>query len=223
MSMGDIVKKSNKNIATIKDPIAESFDCLLVVVFSKSRSKNFPLAMSVCGNLDKFWAIDVGGKEAYFACFDKNQIDAARAVVLLGYVGSWKGVQIFSQGKLLNDAYEVESVLECYTESGSCRSLSSHCHRVIDDPFSDEVVDDLSMGITIRVTEDPVYKYEVEVDRYLFPCKYLLSRFYLQKDHPSSPQDQIQAGAVEEGCNWCPNFSPDEWKKVGVKKIVKEL
>ena len=215
--------KINTKIAEVKDPIAQSFDCLLVVVFSKSTSKSFPLALSVCSNLDKFWTIDVGGKEAYFACFDKNQVDAARAVVLLGYVRGWKGVQIFSQGKLLNDAYEVEGVLECYTESKSCRSLSSHCHKVVDDPFSDEITNDTSMGITIRVTEDPVYKYEAEVDRYLFPCKFLLNRFDFQRDHPASPQEQIQAGAVEEGCDWCPNFSPDEWKKVGVKKIVKEL
>lgn len=215
--------KTDDKLIEIKDLIAESFNCLLVVVFSKSTSKNFPLALAVFSNLDKFWTIDVGGKEAYFACFKKNQVDAARAVVLLGYVENWKGVQIFSHGKLLNDAYEVESVLECYTESGFCKSLSSHCHKVVDDPFSDEIVNDASMGITVRVTEDPVYKYESEVDRYLFPCKYLLNRFDFQKDHPASPQEQIQAGAVEEGCDWCPNFNPDEWKKVGVKKIVREL
>jgi hypothetical protein len=221
--MNEVYKANNQQVIKVKDPIAESFDCLLVVVFSKSTSKNFPLVLAVCGNLDRFWTIDVGGKEAYFARFDKSQIDAARAVVLLGYIGGWKGVQIFSQGKLLNNTYEVEMVLECYTESGSCQNLSSHCHKVIDDPFSDEIVRDRSMGITIRVTENPVYKHEVEIDRYLFPCKYLLSRFRFQRDHPASPQDQIQAGAVEEGCNWCPNFNLDEWKKVGTKKIVKEL
>lgn len=31
-------------------------------------------------------------------------------------------------------------------------------------------------------------------------------QFKIQAGHPSSEGDQIQAGAIREGCAWCPNF-----------------
>ncbi len=61
------------------------------------------------------------------------------------------------------------------------------------------------------------FSQRVEIDRYLFPCSFLKPRFRFQTDHPASPQDQIQAAAVKEGCAWCPYFDPAGFRKSGVR------
>ncbi len=45
----------------------------------------------------------------------------------------------------------------------------------------------------------------------LFPYRLLAMSFgfKIQGGHPSSEADQIQAGAVRDGCAWCPNFRSD--------------
>ena len=213
---------SIKEIVTRVDPFEASLRFLLVVVFSKSNSKNFPLALNIAEGATQFAVADINGRPTYFACFGKNQADAGRAVALLDYVRAWKGVQIFSRGKLLQSPYHVVEVLNCFLESQSCRDSSAHCHKVIDDPFSEEV-DEMGLSFSIRLTDQPSLKHEVEIDRFTFPCQLLLHRFRFQKDHPATPEDQIQAAAVRQGCDWCPNFDPDNWNKIGTRKAVKEF
>ncbi|SJN59850.1 hypothetical protein VR7878_03749 [Vibrio ruber DSM 16370] len=84
------------------DPFSESFSSLLVIVFSKSNSKNFPLALNIARGAEKFAETSVDGKTTYSVCFGGNQVDAARAIAFLDYAASWKGVQIFSRGRLNN-------------------------------------------------------------------------------------------------------------------------
>ncbi|MFT5725683.1 MAG: hypothetical protein ACI9JN_002810 [Bacteroidia bacterium] len=59
---------------------------------------------------------------------------------------------------------------------------------------------------------------EIEIDRYVFPCKRLYYYFKFQKDHPASIENQIQAEAVNSGCDWCPNFNADNWGKLVLRQ-----
>ncbi|MBU83833.1 hypothetical protein [Alcanivorax sp.] len=213
---------TEKQLANRVDPFDASLRYMLVLVFPKSTSKNFPLVLNIAEGAEQYAVSDINGKPTYFICFGANQADAGRAVAILDYVSTWKGVQIFSRGKLLQNSYHVAQVLNCYLESQSCRDYQAHCHKVIDDPISEEV-EDRGLSLSIRLVDRPPLKHEVEIDRYLFPCQFLLNRFRFQDDHPSSPADQIQASAVKNGCDWCPNFEPDRWKKVGTRKILKEF
>jgi len=213
---------TNTEIATRVDPFDASLKFLLVIVFPKSTSKNFPLALSISEGASKFAVADINGKPTYFVCFGSNASDAGRALAVLDYVQGWKGVQIFSKGKILQSTYLVSEVLKCYMDSQSCRDYTAHCYKIIDDPFSEEV-ESSGLSFSISIVEKPSIKQEIEIDRYSFPCKFLHNRFRFQKNHPASIEDQIQAGAVSQGCDWCPNFNPDNWKKVGVKKVLKEF
>ncbi len=42
-----------------------------------------------------------------------------------------------------------------------------------------------------------------------------------QVDHPASPEDQIQAGAVGNGCDWCPFFDPRGYRRIGTRVTSK--
>jgi len=213
---------SNKSLTKRIDPFDASLKFLLVIVFPKSTSKNFPLAVSISEGAEQFAVAEINGKPTYFVCFGSNASDAGRALAVLDYVQGWKGVQIFSKGKVLQNSYIVSEVLKCYMESQSCRDYTAHCLVIIDDPFSEEV-DSSGLSFSISIVEKPSIKKEVEIDRFSFPCARLFRRFRFQKNHPASTEDLIQAGAVSQGCDWCPNFDSDNWKKVGVKKVVKEF
>ncbi|MEI9449201.1 hypothetical protein V8T50_24350, partial [Vibrio parahaemolyticus] len=205
------------------DPFSESFAYLLVVVFSKSNSKNFPLALNIARGADKFAETSIDGKITYSVCFGGNQVDAARAIAFLDYAASWKGVQIFSRGKLVPSSYHVVEVINCYLKSQSCRDSKAHCQTVIDDPFNVEIEKIGGLSLSIRITDEPTITQEIEIDRYVFPCKHLYHRFRFQLDHPACTEDQIQAKAVDLGCDWCPNFDADSWKKIGSRTVVKEF
>lgn len=209
------------NQLEVIDPFQESINALIVVAFPKSSSKNFSFALAIAQGASKYSIAEIGGSKMHFAIFEKKQADAGRASALLSYVAGWKGVMVFSNGKLVSNNYMLSEVISCYLESCSCRDSKAHCQKVIDDPFSDEVAD-MSMSFSIRLVEEPVVKKAVDVDRYAFPCKLLFNRFQFQKDHPSSPQDQIQAAGVKHNCDICPNFYPDDFKRVGVRTILKD-
>jgi hypothetical protein len=78
------------------------------------------------------------------------------------------------------------------------------------------------LGLNITLSLEPkVRKKLVEVHRFQFPCSLLLDRFRIQIDHPATPQDQIQAAAVTEGCDWCPFFDQTAYREIGTR-IVEE-
>jgi len=208
-------------ITKLIDPFDASLKFLLVVVFSKSSSKNFPLVLSIAEGANQYSIADINGKPTYFVCFSSDKSDAGRAIALLDYVQGWKGVQIFSKGRLLLNTYRVSEVLNCFMDTQSCRDQTAHCYKIIDNPFSNEA-EDRGMSFSISIVDKPSIKHEVEIDRYSFPCNHLFHRHRFQADHPASVEDQIQASAVSQGCDWCPNFDPDNWKKVGVKKVLKD-
>ncbi|PKL44356.1 MAG: hypothetical protein CVV41_06880 [Candidatus Riflebacteria bacterium HGW-Riflebacteria-1] len=204
------------------DPFSKSSEHLLVVIFTKSSSINFPLALNIAEGANRFVTADIKGKPTYFVQFAKSNDDAGRAVALLDLVKDWKGVQIFSRGRLLASVFTVNMVLNCFINSLSCRDYTAHCHEIIDDPFREDVRSS-GLSLSINLVTKPPIKQKVVIDRFSFPCKHLYFHFRFQKDHPASLPDQIQAGAVNYGCDWCPNFSPDNWKKVGEKELFKDF
>ena len=200
----------------LTDPFRASIDALLVVAFARSNSKNYAFAVSVAETADQYAIIPIGGKPMHVVAFGMNPADAGRAVVLLNFTATWKGTLIFSRGKMVQSGYLIMPVLECYMQSCSCRDTKAHCQSVIDDPHL-ERPQNISMAFTIRLSDAPRLKRNIEIDQYAFPCKFLSRYFRLERYHLSSPQDQIQAAGVQHGCDICPNFDPDQFRKVGVK------
>lgn len=203
------------------DPFQASLDCLIVVAFPKSSSKNFPFALSLAESANRYAVFAIGGKPMHVAAFTKSEADAGRAVAVLGYIASWKGTLIFSRGRMLQSSYQVSQVIDCYLNSCACRDQRAYCHSVIDDPFS-EHIPDYGMSFSINFSTKPNLKQEIRIDQFSFPCKLLLPNFRFQRQHPSTVEDQIQATGVKQGCNVCPNFEPDAFKKLGYRVIRKD-
>lgn len=206
----------------IFDPFQASVDCLLVIAFPKSNSPNYPLAVGLAEGGERYAVVPINGKPMNVAALGKTQTEAGRALALIEYVQGWKGTLMFSRGRLIKNSYQLSSVINCFIDSCLCRDKKAFCYTIIDDPLS-ENVQDIGMSISIRIVEKPPIKQAVQIDRYAFPCKLLFQRFKFQKGHPSTPQDQVQAAGVEFSCNVCPNFEPDDFKKIGVRTAVKDF
>lgn len=172
---------------------------LVAIAFEKNSSPNFNLVLGMCQEASAYAVQD----SLHIAVF--SAAEAERALVVLNSAKAWRSLKVFLDGKLQFNAFTAVELLECYLSSQRCNDWRAHCFEVIAHP---------------RNQSDPRFqawhmRSPVKSDRYVFPCKRLLrSNFKLDPSHPSSDADQVQAFAVKLGCESCPNFNPQNFRKV---------
>lgn len=209
------------------DPFEASLRNLLVIAFFKSRASSYPFVVGIASNAEQYRVFPVDGRLMHVAVFGRTQADAGRASAVLQYILSWKGVLLYARGKLVPNGWPILEVVNCFHESCSCHDRRAHCHEIIDDPTV-SILRPSKMKISINVSLQPMptrpkFKTKRDIDRYIFPCKYLYPRFAFQEGHPSSLQDQIQAGGVRQGCDLCPSFLPEDFRKVGTRTVEEDV
>jgi len=193
------------------DLIEDSFSHLLTLCFAKSSASTYSIAVHLAKSAEKYDETYIGKTLLHMAAFGKNREDAARAMALIGYIRGWKSTKIFAGGKIIQDVYRTLAVLRCYIESLACTDWTAHCFIVIDDPYSllpNESIVIISLNEFRQKANLP------KKDIYIFPCAYLKQYLRFQIGHPASPQNQIQAKAIEIGCDWCPRFNQHSYKKI---------
>lgn len=154
---------------------------MLVVVFLHSTSPSYAAAVQIARGATHFGVIGSGRGAMHVVGFEPTREDAARALALLHLVGEWRGVQVWSRGRQLANAWATRKVLDCYVGAASCADWRAHC------------------VVTIDVASR---------DARAFPCRLAAPWFRFDRDHPSSYADQAQAAVVRQGCDWCPRFDP---------------
>lgn len=215
MNANEIVRHS--------DPLTESIGNLMVVLFPKSTSKNYPLAVNIAVGAAYYDAKLIDGVLINYAVFSKNREQAGRLQGLLDYISEWKGVQFFINGQLEKDLIKINRVLVCYLKASSCNDWRAHCFKVIDDPLRQEINDHRS-ELIIRITDKPAMpKVAIEIDQYVFPCSLIYHFKVFQANHPATMEDQIQAESVRFGASWCPLFDATNFQKSGIRYIKKEF
>lgn len=174
---------------------------LIVVAFPKNRSPSYPIALELV-SMARFRAdTTIGRTVVHVGIFDRSAPQAEAAMSLLNYLDEIKGVQIYADGRLRPDPETVTMVLRCYLQAETAANRSAYCHETIDAPVRPDL--DISR---FRLDDSR---------RYLFPCALLCRHgISIDADHPASAPDQIQAAAVRLGCDWCPNFDQDEFRKL---------
>lgn len=191
---------------------ALSRDYLVLVLFVKSRSSAFASAVEIAGRAPLFVERDLKSLRIYAAGFAPTLKGATDVVDLIHYVRGWKGTHFYAQGRMIigemKQAYDLESVLQCFIESCIADNWRAHCQKTIDDPHFPihltqklDYIHPMFRHISVLSTEG----------RYLFPCSYMLRWFEAQPNHPASVRDQIQAEGIAKMCDVCPRFAPDDF------------
>lgn len=193
---------------------ALSREYLVLVLFVNSRSGAFASAMDVASRAPLFVERDLESMKIYVSGFAPTSIGATDAMDLIHYARGWTGTHFYAQGRMvigsLENAYYLESVLECYIESNLSDDYRAHCHRTIDSPYY-PIVSLLKLDHI-----HPIFRHitaQSDEGIYTFPCKHMLQWFQAQEHHPSSVRDQIQAEGIEKYCDMCPRFNPDDFRE----------
>lgn len=198
------------------DMVAASLEYSLIVQFGKSPSRYYKMAVSVAQSANLHEVVKLGGDTFHLAAFGKTRQDVARAATLLQYVARWKTTQVCGGGKILLDVTRTEDVLRCYLKASACKDWKAHCHQVIDDPYFNRKAYDIQ-GLGAKMATNPLRMWnEIVIDEYIFPCNFLVPYFTRKSDkHPSDPIHQVEAEAVDIGCDWCPYFDAKNFVKIG--------
>ncbi|MEC7119023.1 MAG: hypothetical protein VXW65_03845 [Pseudomonadota bacterium] len=129
------------------------------------------------------------------------------------YMLDISGFQLFIRGKLIAAPSNSVKALACYLDALECADSRAHCHVVAtedhifegtrtDNPFSLSL-DSIAAPL---IAQDPMY---------IFPCRLLFDdNFKIYRQHPSTEQNQIHAGAIQRGCDFCPLFNQHDLKKL---------
>lgn len=179
----------------------------LSACFPKSRAGAYAPAVAICKGMQTYAETDIDGKLMHFVYFAPEKEDMQKALALITTLSNYNGLLLYSRGRLLEWG-RAQRVLRCYSDSESCNDTRAHCivniyrGKVEGGPPSSSILFNVNSGYV----EEPEDK-----GSYLFPCRLLALSFSFkfQPGHPSSEADQIQAGAVREGCDWCPNFQEE--------------
>lgn len=196
-----------------------SRDYLVIVLFVKSRSEAFPWALEVASRAPLFVERDLETLKIFVAGFVPTFDGANQAMDLIHYARGWKGTHFYAQGRMIigemPQAFSLEAVLKCFADSCAARDSRAHCFRLIDNPF-----EPLAPYRDFEHVAPYFRHFEVgAVDgTYVFPCKHMLQWFRVQRDHPASVHDQIQAEGVDKMCDVCPRFDPDDFGVTSIKR-----
>jgi hypothetical protein len=191
----------------------------LVMLFPKNRSPSYPAMVMLAKQATSYGETEIDGTLYHFSGFDMSSGQVQIALSMLQYLSGIKGMQVYAKGKLCSDTNKVYQVLNCSLEASACDDSRAHCHVVKrqDEIFQGEPVKTQGFGISMSISElfGDAKSQEAAPPLYIFPCRFLLLYgFKIQRHHPSTEQNQIQAGAIQRGCDYCPHFNQNDLKQI---------
>ncbi len=194
---------------------------LLSVIFGKTSSSSYPLALDLARGAPSYDEGMIEGKLFHVAHFAKDREGAQRAYLLLNHAAKWSSFEVYARGRPIHSTFDIFGVLQCYLEALACSDFRAHCLCVIEDNLEEKSRPLLSIEFFPKkiTPPDPIIRL---VNRFSFPCSRLLRNFSFrfQPGHPASKPDQIQAEAVKKNIDICPIFDPASFKDLGLQ-IVK--
>jgi hypothetical protein len=174
----------------------------------------------------------VGLRGAGQAGFTKAISELEKAAELLRLAGNWVGSMAKINGCKVNSPMNAYFTISCYLEGLQCSNHFAHCHKLIDDPFHsnyDVMSQTVRQKTYPRSNSSDAIEFDEEIKQYVFPCKRMLEfsmfhpQFAFKNVRQITPQEQIQAAAVEYGISMCPFFDATAFTEVGTRKMKMEF
>lgn len=192
---------------------------LLVIVFAKTNSPYFSLAVNIAKGASSYFETKIDKTSIHTCAFGRTPEQAARAISLLRYIESWTTKQLFVAGRLVTSGTSIAiATLECYQAASHCNNHEAHCLLLVDEPFIQPRQHGSVAMMTIRIAmpgddfpsgnQSPA-----KPKRYVMPCRLGLAYEKIENDHPASWQDQIQAIALHKEVDWCPLFDLSKFRQ----------
>lgn len=202
------------------DLIGWSLNGLLALRFPRSRSQGYAPSVAIARSAEHYAESMIGTTLFHWAGFGRSRDQLARALSVVHGTHAIKGFELYAGGQMLADWYRAEAVLRCAMQAGASTDTRAHCMVMVNRNMiglagTPEAPNRLTYQPPITLADMADIDIDAPVERqrpnFPFPCRYLVDRqFRFQPGHPASVADQLHAGAVRYGCDWCPNFQPRE-------------
>lgn len=176
------------------DVIEKLLSYPVVIVFPHTRHFGVRDSLAQAGHASVYAVGEYGNGKHHLLGFASMTDQLSEIMVFVDLLAGIRGVQFYFNGLLLNKrGYEVQHVVNCYIQSQKCTDWRAHCHRIIEIDFEEPGKGKWSDSNSVK---------------YISPCHiaFNYNRRSISPEHPSSLKDQLQAYAVDAGCEWCPNF-----------------
>lgn len=191
-------------------PLAHQYQNKFIVYTSKSTSRNMPLVLSLMQKGLDYAEIDIGNSQFYAAVFDLNSEQITNLYSVIQMASGWKGFNLFINGELVINQYEVADTLNCYMTAIKCRDTKAHC-QVVHKIYSYSDNESTSFMASLFSPQK-----RVASRKWLVPCRKI--SYYVEREidvnHPSSPSDQLQALCVQKSCSWCPLLNVSDFRSL---------
>lgn len=189
---------------------------LLAIIFSKTPSPYYKLAVNIASGAQVYRTFDIDKTTVHMCAFAKTPTESARALAVIEYVRGWANTQILVGGRMLvRNAYYLQQTLRCFQDSAACESIEAHCVVVVTEAVRQRHVSrggGLNISITVHEGQAPPPEPAIPLPRYEMPCKHAWQPRMLDPDHPATLAQQVQAFAVGRDVAWCPNFDMRRFK-----------
>lgn len=158
----------------------------IAVSFPFSQGLRYPYAVEIARGADYYREDGECKRLRHVAGFRNKQPSIQRAVALLEHTRCIRGC-LTSNGSSVWDCSNTLRVLRCYLSALQCPNVLSHC----------------------RIPYEPLdLAYRLGVVPSVLPCR-LIDGYFLKNWHTTGTiPEQLQAAAVEAGCEWCPLWVP---------------
>lgn len=188
----------------------------LVCVFANSKSQNIAAALNIAQQAWQYSSISIGDNIFHIANFEKTAHQISLSIALYSLIHNWKGSQFFINGTPITDNGRMYAVLGCYSESLRCADYKAHCHIIVKNLVINSEKQKKQTGFFISLFSNQTESDSDSENCWMHPCRYFGQGWGSQLDfrHPSSIEDQLQAQAIRNGCDWCPSFNASELKKL---------
>ena len=196
--------------------ITWSLSGALACRFPASRSQAYPSALAVAKSAQHYAETGQGKALLHWCGFGRTRDQLARALSVVHATYTIKGFELYAGGQLLAECHKAMHVLRCALQAEASEDPRAHCvvmmpPRFVGLPGKRHLPDARLLSFAPAPTLEQLMTNphaDSEDPPYPFPCRYMADRqFKFQASHPSSLADQLRAGAVRAGCDWCPNFS----------------
>jgi hypothetical protein len=217
----DLADNTKITEAAPADPVAWPLSGTVALRFPASRSQAYDAAVATARAADHYAETMIGKTLVHWCGFGHTREQLARALSVVHATHGIKGFELYAGGQMVADWYRAEAVLRCATQASASPDPRAHCVVMVSRAFigARRFSEPRHSGPSNLLPVNPSPSMEDLNDilagrspgdtlpTYPFPCRLLLDRqFRFQPEHPSSDADQLLAGAVRYGCDWCPNL-----------------
>lgn len=197
------------------DPINDSLDNPMVLVIRESRANAWPQAKLILDTIADAAPYSEVLKSYYFIVKAEREL-FAKAMALIDLLGHTKALQIYINGTVKRNGWQLRQVVECFMKATKFDDSRKYCHLIHE--HKERQYGGMAMTIQFNLVEPAESEEERDqskvIRRTAVPCRLLFSHARYAIDEEGLDANGFAVQAIEEGIDMCPLFDAAGYAEV---------